>query len=296
MTLSTFKRLFKPEYVWRPSQLLRLRAFKPSKTIQRLPLPWNCTISARSTEIVGKLIATLGLYDLPLTEAIMRLAVAGDTAFDVGANIGYTALVLAQSARAEGRVRAFEPNPFVLPTLRANLDDWSSLQIAPIEVELIALSDRDGEATLGFPDEYAQNEGVASLELKKDGISVSVRKLDSLEISEVGIMKIDVEGHEAAVLCGAVQLLKRRAIRDILFEEHEVYPARSHQILLDHGYSIFRVSGSMFGPLMLPPDAQARRPFLPPVYPPNYLATVNPLRARARFRSRGWQALRSRPT
>lgn len=295
MTRLSFHKLFRPEFLLRPGQLLRRCTFKPSGTIQHLPLPWDCSISAHSTEIVGRMIASLGLYDLPLTEAIMRLAAIGDTAFDIGANIGYTALVFALSVGTEGLVRAFEPNPLVMPTLRTNVSEWGALRIAPIEIETIAISDRDGEAILGLPDDYAQNEGLASLELCKNGIPVAVRKLDSLGIDDVGIMKIDVEGHEAAVISGAVELLTKRWIRDILFEEHQVYPARSHQTLLDCNYSIFRVSGAISGPLLLPPQTPARAPFLPPVYPPNYLATVDPLRARARFEARGWRALESRP-
>ncbi len=289
------RKLFRPELLFRPGRLLQVLAFKPSGAVQQLPLPWNCTISARSAEVIGKLIATLGLYDLPLTEAIMRLADPGDAALDVGANIGYTALVLALSAGPTGHVRVFEPNPHVIPTLSNNVKQWASLPLAPIEIDTVALSDRDGEAILGFPGDYAKNEGLASLELKTDGVPVRVLRLDSLDIDGAGIVKIDVEGHEAAVISGATRLLKDHRIRDILFEEHEEYPARSHQILLDHEYSIFRVSGSMFGPLLLPPATQARAPFLPPVYPPNYLATVDPSRAQARFRARGWKALSSRP-
>jgi len=191
-------------------------------------------------------------------------------------------------------VRTFEPNPYIIPTLRANLNEWSSLRIAPIDVETIAISDRDGAATLGFPSDYAQNEGLASLESIEDGIPVNVSRLDSLDLDGVRIMKIDVEGHESAVIAGATRLLRSAGIRDILFEEHEKYPARSHQTLVDHKYSIFRISGSMFGPLLLPPQAKVRSPFLPPVYPPNYLATLDPSRARQRFRPRGWQALSSR--
>ena len=292
---SLFHKLLRPEFLWRPRQLLRARAFRPRTTIQHLQLPWDCTISARSSEVVGKLIATLGLYDLPLTEAIMRLADAGDIALDVGANVGYTSLVLALSVGAKGHVRAFEPNPYVLPTLRANLSEWGSLRIAPVTVSTTAISDRDGEATLGFPNEYEHNEGLASLESCRDGIAVTVKRLDSLDVNEAGIMKIDVEGHESAVISGATRLLKNGEIRDILFEEHEDYPARSHQYLLHHHYSIFRVSGTMFGPLLLAPQAKARSPFLPPVYPPNYLATLDAARAQQRFNARGWHALSSRP-
>lgn len=256
-----------------------------------LSLPWHCTISARSAEIIGRCIATHGLYDLPLTEAIMRLTDAGDTALDLGANIGYMTLVLARSAGPEGRVLCFEPNPALLPILRTNVNNWNSLQVAPIQIETFAISDRNGGGVLGFPDDYVRNQGLASLELKKDGVPVHVRRLDSMEINRAGIMKLDVEGHEAAVLMGAEKLLARKQIRDILFEEHGSYPARSHQILLEHRYHIFRVTGSIWRPLLLPPEALPRRTFLPPTYPPTYLATADPSRAHTRFASWGWGAL-----
>jgi len=118
--------------------------------------------------------------------------------------------------------------------------------------------------------------------------------LDSIEINGAGIMKLDVEGHEAAALSGAESLLAEGRIRDILFEEHGSYPARSHKILLEHRYTVFRVTGSIWRPLLLPPEAPPRRTFLPPTYPPCYLATADPSRARARFASWGWSALTAR--
>lgn len=281
----------KPEYLWRPSQILRRLAFRPSNEIETLSLPWHCTIKACPAEALGRSIATLGIYDLPLTEGIMRLADAGDTALDLGANIGYMTLVLALSAGPAGRVISFEPNAALHPTLRTNVHIWSSLPIAPIQIETTALSDRNGESVLGFPDDYLGNQGVASLELKKDGIPVRVCRLDSLEIDSAGIMKVDVEGHEAAVFSGAEKLLNRKLIRDILFEEHETYPALSHEILLKHGYHIFCVTRSTWRPLLLPPEARPRQTYLPA----NYLATIDPARARARFAARGWRALSNWP-
>jgi FkbM family methyltransferase len=288
------RQLLKPEWIWRPRQAWRRLLFRPSDEFMPLPLPWDCTISARSAEIVGRCIATHGLYDLPLTEAITRLTDAGDSALDIGANIGYITLVLARSAGPAGRVLCFEPNPALLPTLRTNVDNWKSLQVAPIQIETFAISERNGDALLGFPEDYARNQGLASLELKKDGVPVSVRRLDSMEIKGAGIMKLDVEGHEAAALSGAEGLLAGGQIRDILFEEHGSYPARSHKILLEHRYNIFRVTGSIWRPLLLPPEAPPRRTFLPPTYPPCYLATADPSRAHARFAPWGWSALTAR--
>ena len=279
--------LSKPEYFWRPSQVLRRFSYRPSNEIAPLTLPWHCTISACSAEVIGRSIATQGVYDLPLTEAIMRLTDAGDTALDLGANIGYTALVFALSAGPRGRVICFEPNSALLPTLIANVARWKSLRAADIAVEKFAISDHDGDDILGFPDDYARNHGVASLGLTRDAIPVIVHRLDSLKLERAEIMKVDVEGHEAAVFAGAEKLLARKQFRDVLFEEHEKYPARSHEILLEHGYHIFRVTRSTWRPLLLAPEASARQAYLPP----NYLATADPARAQARFAAWGWRAL-----
>jgi len=295
MTRLIHVHLLKPEYIWRPSQVVRRLSFRPSVEIKPLPLPWHCTINACSAELIGRFIAKHGVYDLPLTEAVLRLTDAGDVAVDVGANIGYMTMALALSAGPEGRVCCFEPNPDLIPILRMNVANWSSLQLAPIQIKTIALSDRNGEGVLGFPDDYAGNKGLASLELKNAGVPVSVRRLDALEeAGNIGIMKIDVEGHEAAVLSGAEKLLSRKLVRDILFEEHEPYPAPSHKLLLEHGYHTFRVTGSIWRPLLLHPGAPPSQTFLPPSYPPNFLATRDPKRALARFSSGGWCALSAR--
>jgi FkbM family methyltransferase len=277
----------KPEYLFRPGQILRRLLFKPSNDSAPLPLPWNCTINACTAEVLGRSIATQGVYDLPVTEAIMRLTDAGDTAFDVGANIGYMTLVLAMSVGPRGRVVSFEPSPNVLPTLRMNVSNWKSLQIAPVEIKTFALSDRDGEGRLGFPAYCNQNWGVASLEVEEAGIPVKRCRLDSLESGGAAVMKVDVEGHEAAVFSGAENLLARKLIRDIVFEEHHPYPARSHQILLEHGYRIFRLARSAWRPLLLPADAPPRQRYLPS----NFVATTDSSRAESRCRPQGWRAL-----
>ncbi len=76
-----------PEYLLRPTQILRRLAFRPHADAV-LTLPWNCTITASSAEDIGRAIATQGVYDLPVTEALLRLTDPGETALDIGANIG----------------------------------------------------------------------------------------------------------------------------------------------------------------------------------------------------------------
>jgi hypothetical protein len=51
----------------------------------------------------------------------------------------------------------------------------------------------------------------------------------------VGVLNIDVEGHERAVLEGAERALAGRRIRDILFEDFDEPPTAVTQLLQGHG-------------------------------------------------------------
>jgi len=55
---------------------------------------------------------------------------------------------------------------------------------------------------------------------------VQLRRLDSLQLPEAGLIKIDVEGHELEVLRGGVELLRRSGYPPILFEmwDTETHP------------------------------------------------------------------------
>jgi FkbM family methyltransferase len=290
MALTFLECLAKPEYLWRPQQLLKRIFYRAEEHVVRLPLPWGFSIYVRPAETLGRAIATQGVYDLPVTEAILRLADAGEVGLDAGANVGYMSLVLGRAVGPSGSVVSFEPNPVILPRLRQNLELWHHPAVAPIRLEAYALSSSNGDATLGLPDQFAWNEGTAGLDVGGAGVHVIKRCLDSLGLADVGVMKIDVEGHEAEVLRGASEMLKRHAIRDIVFEEHRAFPAASHQMLVDFGYTVFRISRSLFGPLLLSPDSESRQKYLPS----NYLATAERQRAERRFAPRGWQALRAR--
>lgn len=115
--------------------------------------------------------------------------------------------------------------------------------------------------------------------------------LDSIlpENVQVGVCKVDVEGHEFNVLKGAETSLRARRIRDIIFEDLQSYPSPVHQMLLDYGYTLFALHMQLLKPHLeiasKDTTFQARDGL-------NYLATLQPERARERFKRFGWQSLR----
>ena len=130
----------------------------------------------------------------------------GRAAMDVGANRGIWA---DEMARLTVTVWAFEPNPKLYAFLEKAATD-------AVRCQAIALSDSAGEAELLIPGEKGRysNQG-ASLNPDKVGdaphlrVTVKSAPLDSLNPPPTGFLKIDVEGHERAVLDGARGLIAR---------------------------------------------------------------------------------------
>src|SRR5260370_7796369 len=109
------------------------------------------------------------------------------------------------------------------------------------------------------------------LESQRSGIAVEVRSLDEFIDSEIGVMKLDEEFHEAQVLKGAGKLLPN--IRDIVFEEIGPYPQESHKILDRAGFRIAWFEKNLRGLKMIEPTS------LPKLYPspttPPYLSSTH---------------------
>lgn len=127
-------------------------------------------------------------------------------AVDVGANRGVWTHQLAALCP---RVHAFEPNPKMFAILSGAKPDNA-------EVRQIALSDRPGVAALkvpksarGYSNQHASLESNWSDGHEFGVVEVETARLDDLGLEPVGFMKIDVEGHEAAVIAGALGLIAR---------------------------------------------------------------------------------------
>jgi len=243
-------------------------------------------------DAVGRTIARTGVYDLPAMETAYRLADVGETAVDVGANIGFMTAILGRAVGTSGHLISYEPHPLVCDALKQNVALWAPDQLAHIDVRQLAVSSSEGTATLGVHENFSTNRGGSSLDSDRPGSTVEVRvvRLDHQLSTPVGLLKIDIEGHELKALEGASRLLASGAIRDILLEEKDRPPTPVTSLLDHHGYQLFSVRQGLSGPILSDvTDAYDRQRGDPPAI----LATKNPERARSLMKPRGWQSLRA---
>jgi FkbM family methyltransferase len=154
---------------------------------------------------------------------ISKLLCSGDIVYDVGASVGHSALIIARSNSPEGHVFSFEPSPKSLRLLQINAQLQDNITVVPK-----AVSDSNGTTFLMEKFELDKSQIFSvpkspNFKLKKyDNLQeISTITLDSHN-SDIGhrrvhLLKIDVEGHEAAVLRGA-KIMIQKWTPIILFE------------------------------------------------------------------------------
>jgi FkbM family methyltransferase len=185
--------------------------------------------TAAGKDLVAKQMASGG-YEAPLPMLTLATLVRIDGAFiDVGANNGLYSILACLTPNR--KVVAFEPLPTALDAFRRNL--ILNEMTGRVTIHEVALSDRKGTATLHIPSPgHGLLETSASLEAEfkpsHSIIDVPVQRLDDLDCADfIGLMKVDIEGHEHAFLRGARATILRD--RPIIFAEI-VGPAKRGEI------------------------------------------------------------------
>jgi FkbM family methyltransferase len=170
-----------------------------------------------------------------------------DTFLDVGANIGLYSVRIAQLEQVRS-IHAFEPDPRNYRQLQANL--FLSPNGQKVRVHDLALSDSAGEADLFLSrratdtDAGKVNTGTSSLTFnqtrheKPAAARVRTMPVDAVIslCDAVVAIKIDVEGHEPAVLAGAQRLLRDNTCV-VLVEVLEPNRLKVDAVLASYGYT-----------------------------------------------------------
>ena len=127
---------------------------------------------------------------------------------DVGASTGWFTVPVGLMGV---QVVAFEPNPRVVDRLRQNLM-LNDLDVSCVEVVPFAASNKKGETTFWYNGGLPLTSG-GSIEAATCGNpkseTVKTLTIDQWVRIRVSLLKVDVEGHEMAVLDGAEETISR---------------------------------------------------------------------------------------
>jgi FkbM family methyltransferase len=151
-------------------------------------------------------------------------------AIDIGANIGSTSLLLSSWFK---EVHAFEPHPTTYSTLCKNVE--ANKVLCPnIIIQNAAVSNFTGVTHIS-DNTYSVTNSIGEV-----GIPVEVKTLDSLNLSNIGLIKIDVEGEETNVLLGAAEILRREnplIVIETHFSKNDEIYLEIETVLKQFGYS-----------------------------------------------------------
>lgn len=209
-------------WYWR---LARLLANEPEPGIIELsdgtpiahdPADWTCRGSYEGT------------YEREVLRLLPELVAGGDVAIDVGANVGIFTARLSRLVGSGGLVVAVEPSPRCVGDLGEVVASMENVVVVEA-----ALGVSDGTISLNGwdnPDHRGLGTVVpghrAGLEQnwhEGQSVEVSQKRLDGIIEShladrEIGLLKVDVEGCEGAVLAGAPDLFRSGRVRAAILE------------------------------------------------------------------------------
>ncbi|MBZ0096705.1 MAG: FkbM family methyltransferase [Sulfuricella sp.] len=175
-------------------------------------------------------LAYYKIEDVP-QDRLMKICKHGDIVFDVGVNIGVTALKFAKKVGVDGLVIGFEPDKLNYSKFLRNaaLNEFTN-----IEVYNDGLSDHAESVLLCSPNPSNRGENRVTPKdfFKSDTMSpVALVTLDEfmkkLDLDRLDLIKIDVEGYEIKVIKGARETIRQHHPR--------IFMELDDRLLRDHG-------------------------------------------------------------
>jgi FkbM family methyltransferase len=160
------------------------------------------------------------VYEPGITRLFDKLIKPGMTVVDIGAHIGYFTLIAAQKSGLTGRVYAFEPAPDNYEILTKNITLNEYENVIPIQK---AVCDVDGTTSFYMHvDTVAHSLYPTTIGRGKSTINVETTSLDHFFEQEgwppVNLIKMDIEGAEAAALAGMRKLIQRNKTMYLFLE------------------------------------------------------------------------------
>ncbi|MDO8463177.1 MAG: FkbM family methyltransferase [bacterium] len=197
-------------------------------TLRRRVFDYTLELDARDPGI-SKTLAVFGKRELEHRAILTSVLKSGMTCWDIGANIGYYAIMEARLVGPQGKVYAVEPAPANVALLRRNIAQNNVGGI--VEAISGAVSNCDGTATFHLsalsnvhsfhPVSFRTGERVSSM----TGKTIPVRTFDVPTFlcgrRKVDLVRMDIEGHEVEVFEAIARAVRAGQFRGmVLFETH----------------------------------------------------------------------------
>jgi len=234
---------------------------------------YNLDAAVNNESVILRFLTSGDLYEPDISTLMLRVVENGDTVIDVGANIGFFAVLAGHLVGEKGTVKAYEPDVSNQDRLSANLvlnglfnvevySEPVSNSVGPVTFYIN--SDSNGGNTLwdpgNFPDNELSRANPKPIEMQSTTLDVETLKIASEKIK---LIKIDTEGCEQLVLEGAKNLLNGAKVPFVIAELHEwgleelghsQMSLRTYMAGL--GYQTFALSGTGEMPIMVPPKTR----------------------------------------
>ena len=183
-----------------------------------------------SDKYIGQRLA-LEKYEPYETELILRQTKVGNTIIDVGANIGYYTVLLADKVGNTGKIYAFEPDKINFEILKKNVE---ANNLKNVEIINAAVGSKAGKLKL-----HKSKENLGDHKLygnDKEIEEVKIVKLDDfLKNKKIDLMKVDTQGWEPEVIEGAKKIISKN--KPIMFLE---YSPASYKVAKLDGQKMMR--------------------------------------------------------
>lgn len=183
----------------------------------------------KNDEYMGPSVLRGGhVWEEELLKLMLNYAIAGTNVVDVGANYGSYTVFFSQKVGPEGKIWAFEPQPYINRLLSFNmvLNDIMNVQTIQSSVghkEVIGymsakLSDgsKSGQT---FETVLKNNQPInyGGRQIGIGGERININTLDSFAIKNLSLLKVDAEGAEMLVFWGAKETIRRE--KPVIFGE-----------------------------------------------------------------------------
>lgn len=182
-------------------------------TAVRVPTNFGFDITCDRRSGIGQTLIADGEWEGLLSRTILACLQPGDTAIDIGANIGYDTLLMSHAVGPNGLVFAFDPEPENFSMLLRNICDAPHGNVVPISLgaaESLMLGN------ISVTDAYYRGHPNMRPDQAGRTRKVIATRLDQLVTlppdAHIALVKIDIEGFEYGAIRGMGALIDKVSV------------------------------------------------------------------------------------